>query len=361
MLGFFLSLLLTPVARKLALRWNVIDRPMGLKIHKLPTPLMGGVAVYIAFALAAVTVLPMSKPVVGVLVGGFVAIVVGVLDEVFTLPPLAHLGGQTAAALAAILSGLGVVGSLSVPFAALNQPGWQLPSAVGLAFTLFLLVGMMNTMNFLDGLDGLATGVAAVAALLLGAWASEGHPYIPPTVHHEDLLLPMALAGALLGFLPYNWHLAKIFLGDSGSMFAGFALGALVIVGPTKFGTVLLVLLVPILDVAWAIVRRQLSGRSFLAGDKQHVYHRMIELGAGYTSTVLILYFLCVALGVLDLGVSKVTRLIAFLVFAAVMGTAFVLLELRASQRGSAESINPEEPGEESNPPRDGIDDPLLA
>jgi UDP-GlcNAc:undecaprenyl-phosphate GlcNAc-1-phosphate transferase len=270
-----------------------------------------------------------------VIVGGAAAVLVGVLDEKVSLPPLIHLGGQVAAAAITVVAGVGYISSVSVPFSALTTPGFRLGAAAGIALTLVWLVGMMNTVNFLDGLDGLATGIATLAALLLAVWALEAQHrfYLPPTAHHDDLILPLALAGALLGFLPYNWHQARIFLGDSGSMFLGLALGALSIVGPAKLGTALLVLIVPVLDVAWAIVRRQLRGRSFLTGDKQHVYHRMLELGISHTSTVLLLYFLCAALAGLDLMLIKLAKLVAFLVLAAATAGCFVLLELRASSR----------------------------
>jgi UDP-N-acetylmuramyl pentapeptide phosphotransferase/UDP-N-acetylglucosamine-1-phosphate transferase len=201
---------------------------------------------------------------------------------------------------------------------------------------------MMNTVNFLDGLDGLATGIAALAALMLAVWATEKQSLlVPVTAHHVDLVLPLALAGALLGFLPYNWHLARIFLGDSGAMFIGLALAGLSIIGPAKLGTAMLVLIIPVLDVAWAIVRRRVRGRSFLSGDKQHVYHRMMELGLSHTSTVLLLYFLCLALATLDLTLHKAQKLVAFLLLAAAMGAVFILLEIRAS-RGSAVVAGPE-------------------
>lgn len=335
-IGCAAGFVLTPLARRTALRTGIIDLPIGLKIHKRATPLLGGVAVYLAFALTSVIVLPMSRPVVGLIAGGLAAVVVGVLDEKFTLPPLVHLAGQVAAALIAIVAGVGRITSLSVPFSGLTTPALQIPAALGLALTLLWLVGMMNTMNFLDGLDGLAAGVSALAAVLLAVWASEPQRfYLHPAAHHEDLLLPLALAGALIGFLPYNWHLARIFLGDSGSMFLGLAIGALSIEWSTKLGTALLVLIIPVLDVAWAIVRRRLQGRSFLSGDKQHVYHRMLELGLSPTTTVLLLYFLCCVLGVLDLLLVKTAKLAAFLILAVVIGVAFVLLEIQASRRGS--------------------------
>jgi len=333
------ALVLTPLARRVAMRAGIIDRPVGLKIHTLPTPLMGGVAVYLAFALATLLVLPLSPPVVGLLVGGLAAVVVGVLDERFNLPVSLHAAGQVAVAFFTVVAGVGIVHTVSNPLGGLAAPGIRLPAVIGLIVTLLWLVGMMNTVNFLDGLDGLAAGITCLAAILLAVWAAEPQRFLlTGNPHHEDLLLPLALAGALVGFLPYNWHVARIFLGDSGSMFLGLALGALSIVGPAKLATALLVLLVPVLDVAWAIVRRQLSGRSFLAGDKQHVYHRMLQLDMRYITVVLMMYFLCFSLAALDLLLVKLAKLIAFIVLAIAIGAAFVLLELRASRDKAAES-----------------------
>jgi UDP-GlcNAc:undecaprenyl-phosphate/decaprenyl-phosphate GlcNAc-1-phosphate transferase len=336
-------LVLTPLVRLLAVRLGDIDRPSGNKIHLKATPLMGGVAVYAAFLVTCVFVVPIQGPVIGVLVGGLGAVLVGVLDELLTLPPLTHLAGQIAAAVLAVVAGIGFVQHVSVP-GPLTAPGLQLPAALGIAFTIFWLVAMMNTVNFLDGLDGLASGVSLITALLMAIWAWEAYQnhrfLLPPTAHPADFVLPLALAGALLGFLPFNWHVARIFLGDSGAMFLGFALAALSIVGPTKLGTALLVLIIPVLDVAWAIVRRQIRGRSFLTGDKQHVYHRMLDLGLSHTQTVLMLYGLCIALGGLDLWLLKLQKLLAFVALAIAAGSLYVVLEIRASRLAvdSAES-----------------------
>lgn len=337
--GCILALVLTPVARRVATHAGDVDRPLGNKIHSTATPLMGGVAVYLAFVVASLMVLPLSHPVLGVLLGGGVAVAVGVLDEFLTLKPVMHLAGQCMAGCVAIVAGVGVIGHVSVPWGSVTTPGFTLPLVFGLPLTIFWLVGMMNTVNFLDGLDGLAAGVCALAALMLAVWASEpGRFALPATVHHEDLYLPLAMAGALLGFLPYNWHRASIFLGDSGAMFLGLTLAALSIVGPAKLATALLVLLIPVLDVAWAIVRRRLQGRSFMSQDKQHVYHRMLELGMGHAQVVVALYVLCLALAGLDLLVLKIAKLVAFVVLAAAALGAFVILDSRAARRSTKTS-----------------------
>lgn len=324
------GLLLTPLAMAAATRFGIIDRPVGMKIHTRPTPLLGGVAVFVAFAIAAGIAAPLTGAVRGVLLGGLAAVAVGVLDEVLTLPPIAHLAGQVLAAGIAIVTGLGVIRFVSVPSNSLIAPPVSVPVAIGLVLTMFWLVGMMNTINFLDGLDGLAPGIVTIAAILLAIWASEPHRFALQSTQPESVILPMALAGALLGFLAYNWNPARIFLGDSGSMFLGLALGALSIVGPAKLGTALIVVIIPVLDVAWAIVRRGMRGKSFLSGDKQHVYHRMVELGLSPTRTVVLFYAICIALAVVDLLLLKISKYIAFGVLAVVLIAAFVLLELRA-------------------------------
>ncbi|MGH2444010.1 MAG: glycosyltransferase family 4 protein [Chloroflexota bacterium] len=334
------GLALTPLTRLVALRTGTIDRPIGQKIHKYATPLLGGVAVYVAFALVAIVFLPLTGPVVGVLAGGLAAIVVGVLDERLDLPPLIHLGGQTLAALIAIVSGVGVLRTISIPTATLSTPGFSLPLGIGLVVTLIWLVGMMNTVNFLDGMDGLAAGIATIAAVLLAVWASEKHLVgLVDSTHHQDLILPAILAGALVGFLPYNWHRARIFLGDSGSMFLGMALGTISIIGPTKLGTALLVLLIPVVDVAWAIVRRRVQGRSSVLGDKKHFYHRMLNLGMSHTTVVLLLYVLVGGIALLDLELRKLDKLIAFVLLASAVGLAFILLETRSLHREEAERL----------------------
>lgn len=346
-LGFLVALVLTPIVRRVATITGNLDRPVGNKIHRSATPLMGGVAVYSAFAVASLSVLPASRPVVGLIVGGLASIVVGVVDEFLTLKPLVHLGGQIAAALIAIVAGVGVIGHISVPWGAVTTPGLSLSLLIGLPLTVIWLVGMMNTVNFLDGLDGLAAGICALAALMLAVWASEPSRFaLPVTAHHEDIYLPLALAGALLGFLPFNWHRAKIFLGDSGAMFLGLALASLSIVGPAKLATALLVLLIPVLDVAWAIIRRPLQGRSVLSQDKQHVYHRMLELGMRHTRVVLVLYVLCIALAGLDLALIKLAKLVAFVILAVAALAAFVVLDSRAARRRSVKQPIPSERAE---------------
>lgn len=333
----------TPLMIRIARRLQIIDRPVGLKIHTLPTPLLGGVAVYSAFLVASILFLPFDGPVRGILAGGAVAVVLGVIDDRRDLPPLIHLGGQVVAAVVAVVAGLGIVTTVSNPFAsaaaiASGHGSWAIPVVVGMAFTLIWIVGMMNTINFLDGLDGLSAGVGIIAAVMLALWSANSQRYFvhaDTAFHHADLVLPVILVGALVGFLPFNWNPARVFIGDSGAMFLGLSLATLSVLGPGKIGTALLVLSIPVLDVAWAIVRRQLHGKSFLAGDKQHVYHRMLEVGMSHTATVVSLYALCIGLAVIDLRLLRFQKLIAFAVVVVLTGCAFVALEVAGNRRNS--------------------------
>src|SRR5918911_1269392 len=304
-LAFLLAVALVPLGIRLAWRFGVVDHPVGNKIHARPTPLMGGAAMAASF-LVVTLLFPRHWPnqaLVGLLVGCALATLLG----------FGHAPDNVAHAVTLV---------------------------AGILFTVFWIVGMMNTVNLLDGLDGLAGGVAAIAALFLGLWAwhMAGSGYV--TRDEQNVILPLILCGALLGFLVYNWTPARVFMGDSGAMFIGFALGALSIFGPVKLGTALLLLIVPIVDVAWAIVRRLLGRRSFASGDKHHIYHRMLELGMSRRSVVLAFYALCIALGVLDLLLVKKQKLAADAVVAVLAAASAVALEVRG-RRAEARTRRP--------------------
>jgi len=213
---------------------------------------------------------------------------------------------------------------------------------IGIVFTIFWIVGMMNTVNFLDGLDGLAGGVTAIAALFLGLWEVVVPNTFSPSHQDQNVILPLMLCGAILGFLVYNWAPARIFMGDSGAMFIGFTLGALSLFGTApRIGTALLILIVPIIDVAWAIVRRLLGRRSFASGDKHHIYHRMLDLGLSRRAVVLLFYGLCIVLGLIDLKLYRGDKVIAFAVVAVLAASGAVALEARGRRVASRAAATP--------------------
>jgi UDP-GlcNAc:undecaprenyl-phosphate GlcNAc-1-phosphate transferase len=201
----------------------------------------------------------------------------------------------------------------------------DLPMILAFVFTTFWVMGMLNTVNFLDGLDGLASGVGAIAALMF-AW----HSYQLGQL--EVAAFPLALAGALLGFLPFNFAPARIFLGSAGAFTLGYALATLSILAPAKIATALLVLAVPILDVAWQIVARLRRGQSPFSGDRGHLHFRLSDGGLP-TRTIVIGYYVVAALfGVVALFAPREAKIVILFLLTAVVSAIFIILIRRQAR-----------------------------
>ncbi len=327
-----LALVLTPRVRRLAHLVDVVDHPDERRVHTRPIPRGGGVAVATAFIVvvaslfvvnAAVGIWSPPKDLEGreigaLLLGAGLAVVLGLLDDRFDLRARWQLGGQVVLALIPV--GLGItVGAIANPFG----PGMiRLEGIWGAVFVVAWTVGMINSINFIDGLDGLSSGVALIAALTLGiisVTATSAEPAVA--------LVCVTLAGALLGFLRWNFHPASIFIGTSGVMFLGYTLALLSILGSAKVAVALLVLGVPIIDTFYIIVRRILQGRSPFAADRAHIHHRLLDLGLSHRQTVLLIYAICIALGLLSLVLSGTGQLYAFLGAFVLFGVVLVVLD----------------------------------
>jgi UDP-GlcNAc:undecaprenyl-phosphate GlcNAc-1-phosphate transferase len=247
--------------------------------------------------------------VAALLLGGAAAAGLGAIDDLFDLRARWQLIGQVALALGAVAAGV------TIDFIA-NPISGGILRFEGLAaagVTVFWIVGMINSINWIDGLDGLSSGVAFIAAVTLGIISlttQVGQPLIS--------VLCFALAGALLGFLRWNFYPATIFSGTSGVQFVGYTLAVLAILGTAKVAVALLVLGVPIIDTFWIIVRRVSHGRSPFSPDRSHIHHRLLDLGLSHRATVLVIYGLCVIFALLGLLLSGANQLYAFLgVFVA--------------------------------------------
>lgn len=321
--AFVVALVLTPLTIRLATRYGLLDQPAARRIHRAPTPRLGGIPLALAFlaGIAVTAAFPRSDPaepvkLVGLALGVLLIAVAGVYDDTRELAPLPQFIIQLVAAAIAVASGV-IIREFPNPFGGLIQ----LPEWLAIAFTLFWIVGMMNTINFLDGLDGLAAGVTVIASAVLFV-----HTF--RLMQFSLTLLPLALMGAALGFLIFNFPPAKIFLG-SGAYLLGFALGVLSIIGGAKVATALLVLAIPILDVAWQIVSRLRAGRSPFAADRGHLHHRLLDMGFSTRRIVLLYYALTAAFGALALILpSGVYKLIALGIIGA--GALAVLVMLRS-------------------------------
>jgi len=318
-LAAIVALVLTPLVRNVVIRYEIVDRPEARRVNTIPVPRGGGLAVCAAFLLvtglfllanqsANFVPIPagLSEPnVVALLLGGAIAAALGAIDDLFDLRARYQLLGQVALACGAVVLGISIE-YIANPLAPGSVIQFPVPVAAGL--TIFWIVGMINSINWIDGLDGLSTGVAFIAAVTLGLISLTTDVRQPLIA-----VLCFALAGALLGFLRWNFNPASIFTGTSGVQFVGYTLAVLAILGTAKVAVALLVLGVPIIDTFWIIVRRVSQGRSPFSPDRTHIHHRLLDLGLSHRQTVLAIYGICLALAVLSLLLSGVTQLYAFL------------------------------------------------
>ena len=325
------SFVLTPVVRRVAVRFDAVDLPGHRRVNTSPVPRGGGVAVASAFIAVTLGLLVVNsvlhfvfipptidaRDLLGLLAGGILATAFGVVDDALDLRARWQFAGQLGLAAFAIVCGF-VVDFITNPFG----PGllrFAGPMAIG--FTVLWIAGMINSINFIDGLDGLSSGIGLIAALTLGVIS------LTPQVSQPFVaVLCFALAGSLLGFLRWNFHPASIFVGTSGVMFLGYTLALLSIMGTAKVAVAMLVLGVPIIDAFWIIVRRLGQGRSPFTPDRGHLHHRLLDLGLSHRQTVLLIYGICVGLGAMAMLLSGATQLYAFAgVFVASGFVLFIL------------------------------------
>jgi len=218
-----------------------------------------------------------------------------------------------------------------------------LAAPIAIAFTVFWIVGMNVAMNFIDGLDGLAAGVAGLAAVTLGAIA------LLPRVNEPFVAwMAFALAGAIAGFLLFNFHPARLFLGTTGVVFLGTMLAVLSVFGTAKVAAALLVLGVPIIDTFYVLVRRLASGQPPFAPDRGHFHHRLLDVGLSHRQAVLLIYALTLGLGALAFATTGRSQVISFVGLVVLFGVAVVALTQRASK---AEELDPALYAEEADRP----------
>jgi UDP-GlcNAc:undecaprenyl-phosphate GlcNAc-1-phosphate transferase len=323
-----LAALLTPLVGRLGRRLGVVDRPGGRRAHSGEVPRLGGVPLFLAF-IAAVGVgqalrIPTAdakEPVrlLGLLVGSAFLFAVGLIDDRWELRPLPQFAAQFAAAIIAILT--------QIQLERFNNPLTNkevvLPVIAYVPLTVFWVTGMITTVNWLDGLDGLSAGVGAILCAVL---AIHMHSVGQPSV----AILPLALLGALLGFLPYNFAPARVFLGSAGAFFLGYALSALGLIAGGRVAAVLLVIGLPIVDVAWQIFDRLRHHRPPTQGDRGHLHFRLLDMGLSQRAVVLFYWGFCALFGVLTLAISsRLYKLLALLGIGAAVIVVLAWLSRR--------------------------------
>ena len=325
LISFIISFLLTPFARKLAIKTRALDVPKDdRRMHTKPIPLLGGLSIFVATTVVIILVKFVLLPMVinfletngidynreeiligiqklnAVLVGGVLIFIVGLIDDYNGMRPWIKFACQIVCAAVVYYMGI----RFNLIFGHDIGGGSNLSMILSFVLTIVWIVGITNTINLIDGLDGLAAGVAAIASISI-AYTAYIHGMYTVT------LAMLALAGSALGFLPFNFNPARIFMGDSGSLYLGFMLATISMIGPVKSATIVativpvLVLGLPIFDVAFAILRRIVNRKPVMAADKAHLHHRLIDSGMGVKRSVLMLYGISGIMGIAAIVYSR--------------------------------------------------------
>ncbi|EOD01757.1 glycosyltransferase family 4 protein [Caldisalinibacter kiritimatiensis] len=318
--------ILTPFVKRFAEKIGAIDVPKdNRRIHKKPIPLMGGLAIYISTVVSMLLFLPMDKTSIAIIAGGTIIVISGIIDDMKSLSPKLKLLAQIVAAIILIWGDIKIE-FITNPFA---STGMTYLKIFSIPVTIFWVVGITNTLNLIDGLDGLASGVASIAAVsLLFVSSINGFPTV--------MMMSAILAGAALGFLPHNFNPAKIFMGDTGSLFLGYMLSVIAIEGVMKsvaaiaIAVPVLALGLPIFDTTFAIFRRFLNGRPIMEADKGHLHHRLLDRGFTQKQTVLVLYVISMFLGTIAVLLADIETDKGIII----LGVVSVFILLGASRLG---------------------------
>lgn len=348
----------TPLAKKFAFLVGAVDEPRGRHAHEKPTALMGGLAIFFGFVVAQLTFGSMDRQMTSILLGALVIIVISAFDDIYDLPAWLRLLVQIAAALIPVFYGGLRIDVLST-FGLGSNPDIVLSEFITIPVTIIWIVGITNAVNWIDGLDGLAAGVSGISAitlLLISCILGNGYAAI----------VMAALAGAILGFLPYNLNPAKIFMGDTGAMFLGFILATMSIQGLFKFYVVVSFLVpflaigIPLLDMFIAIIRRVAHGQSPMASDREHMHYKLIDMGFNQKQTVAILYCISGMFGIAAVvlaagGEIKAILLLLAILVAAVFGVRLIAArEHKQEEEHAASSDKPQSESLTEIQPKDG-------
>jgi UDP-N-acetylmuramyl pentapeptide phosphotransferase/UDP-N-acetylglucosamine-1-phosphate transferase len=311
--AFLVSFVLTPLIRRFALKRGLVVPPAPRRVHKIPTPRIGGIAIFIGFLLAVLSGLAVSFLVnhfwrsddlwriVLVLIGATFIAVISAIDDLRPLSAGLRLVCHFLAAFLLVIPQLiNPDGRSGIIIDIFNNPFGGVIDLRGIpilaiTLTLFWIVGMMNTVNWADGLDGLAGGIIFLGASLLFLENLLGGRNSGLQI--TSSIIALALAASVAGFMPFNWHPAKIFMGDCGAMFLGYVLAVIAIIDGAKVATALLVMGLPILDAIWVVVSRIRNGRGAGVADKSHLHHRLLELGYTQRQIVIFYYIVVLAFG----------------------------------------------------------------
>jgi UDP-GlcNAc:undecaprenyl-phosphate/decaprenyl-phosphate GlcNAc-1-phosphate transferase len=290
LLCFIISIFITPFVKKLAIKVGAVDQPNKRKVHEKIMPRMGGLGIYISFIIGMLIINPDKPYHLAIIAGSVVIIAIGILDDIFNLAARFKLLGQIAAALIVVMWGGIDVDFINLPFDGKLQFG-----VLSVPITILWIVGVTNAINLIDGLDGLAAGVSSIALISISGMAIVmGDVYV--------MTVGFILLASTLGFLVYNFHPAKIFMGDTGALFLGYMIAVLSLLGFKNvtfisFIVPIIILGVPMTDTIFAIIRRLVNKTPLAAPDKSHLHHRLLDHGFTHRQTVILIYAISAMFG----------------------------------------------------------------
>ncbi len=283
---FLTSLVLVPIIKKVALHVNAMDEPNERKVHKIAIPRLGGLAIFLAFLVGYILYGDITTQMISVLIGGFIIILTGIVDDINPIKARYKLVCQIVAALVVVLYGRLYFSNITLFGLEFIFPTW-----INMILSAFFVVAVVNAINLIDGLDGLSSGISSIYFLTIAILG-----FVLNKLGGLDIILSLIMFGSTLGFLVHNFPPAKIFMGDTGSMFLGFMIAIIALLG-YKVATVtsiiipILLLFIPIVDTLFAIIRRVLKHESIGAPDKEHLHHQLLKMTSSPTKTILIIYF----------------------------------------------------------------------
>ncbi|PTY81782.1 undecaprenyl-phosphate alpha-N-acetylglucosaminyl 1-phosphate transferase [Heyndrickxia sporothermodurans] len=323
---FILSVLVTPLIGRLAIKLGITDKPNNRKVHKKNIPLIGGVAIFISFLVGYFILRPVPQEsdavvhVSGIFIGSFIILITGILDDKYELSPKLKLLGQILAALAVVVWGGVELTKINLPFGGILYFGY-----FSIPLTIFWIVAITNAINLIDGLDGLAAGVSSIALITISGMA----------IIMGDMFVAIVggiLLASTLGFLIYNFHPAKIFMGDTGALFLGYMIAVLSLLGFKNITFISLVipviiLGVPLSDTFFAIIRRFLNKQPFSSADKSHLHHCLLRVGFSHRQTVLVIYAIAALFGLAAIIFSMSTMWGSLIIVAVLLLAIEIFVE----------------------------------
>ncbi|UXR78746.1 MULTISPECIES: MraY family glycosyltransferase [unclassified Staphylococcus] len=290
--SMIVSLIVTPVVIAVSKKLDIVDKPNFRKVHTKPISMMGGAVILISFFIGIWLGHPIERETKPLLLGAIIIYLVGLIDDLYDIKPILKLLGQTFAASIVVMYGV-TIDFISLPIGPTIHFGW-----LSIPITIIWFLAIINAINLIDGLDGLAAGISTIAYVTIAFIAIlQGNIFI--------IMICSVQIGALLGFLAFNFHPAKIFLGDNGALLLGFIIGFVSLLGFKNITFISLffpvvILAVPFIDTLFAMIRRVKKGQHIMQADKSHLHHKLLELGYTHRQTVILIYAIAVMFSVVS-------------------------------------------------------------